>query len=100
MVLAMSDGIQGREFVLDASWQDRTGDLYFGGSNGVTAFLPGEVRPSVREPEFREVRYLVNGREVLGTALKNLTYQERITSRSNWLTVTFRIPAGIGTSTD
>lgn len=43
----IEDGIQGNEFSKNASWRDpSTGELYFGGVNGVTWFNPQEVLPN------------------------------------------------------
>ncbi|MCB0037214.1 MAG: response regulator, partial [Anaerolineales bacterium] len=46
----VTDGLQGNEFARTAAWQDQNGRIYFGGSNGVTAFYPDEVAPSSYEP--------------------------------------------------
>lgn len=38
-----SDGLQGNEFSLGASFKSKTGKMFFGGINGVTAFYPSEI---------------------------------------------------------
>ena len=38
-----TDGLQGNEFTRGAVFKDRRGKIFFGGTNGVTAFFPKEV---------------------------------------------------------
>lgn len=37
------DGLQGNEFMHGAFYKDRTGKIYFGGTNGITSFLPSSI---------------------------------------------------------
>ena len=38
------DGLQGNEFRTQAAWKSSDGTLYFGGSNGITAFNPRQIK--------------------------------------------------------
>lgn len=40
----MSDGLQGREFNENASFETRDGELWFGGPDGLNAFYPFEIK--------------------------------------------------------
>ncbi|HUO20622.1 MAG TPA: two-component regulator propeller domain-containing protein [Steroidobacteraceae bacterium] len=44
------NGLQGEEFQFGAYYQDRDGNLFFGGSNGFNAFAPSAVVPSPNPP--------------------------------------------------
>jgi ligand-binding sensor domain-containing protein/signal transduction histidine kinase/CheY-like chemotaxis protein len=39
-----SDGLQGNEFTRSAHFKAADGELFFGGINGITHFLPGDIR--------------------------------------------------------
>jgi len=47
----VSNGLQGREFNLGASYQSRSGELFFGGLNGFNAFVPDRIRQLSQAPE-------------------------------------------------
>lgn len=38
------DGLQGKEFFWGAGWKSRSGELFFGGSNGFNAFFPLQIQ--------------------------------------------------------
>jgi hypothetical protein len=38
------DGLQGNEFNLDAAFRDKSWEMFFGGINGVTSFIPSEIQ--------------------------------------------------------
>ncbi len=46
-----SDGLQGREFNANASYKDKSGQLFFGGANGFNAFYPNEIQLNKLKPE-------------------------------------------------
>jgi signal transduction histidine kinase/ligand-binding sensor domain-containing protein/CheY-like chemotaxis protein len=74
---SLKDGLQSNEFIDDAGYYDEeTGKLYFGSSNGYTMFLPGTIKPDLTLPRttLTELQILnkpvelaqeVNGRIVL-----------------------------------
>jgi ligand-binding sensor domain-containing protein/signal transduction histidine kinase/DNA-binding response OmpR family regulator len=37
------DGLQGNEFTMGAACQSESGELFFGGTGGVTSFMPGKI---------------------------------------------------------
>ncbi|GAA0858042.1 hypothetical protein GCM10009114_26170 [Aliiglaciecola litoralis] len=45
-----SHGLQGNEFNQGAFYKSRDGKLYFGGTNGVTAFYPSKIAPNQHVP--------------------------------------------------
>lgn len=44
-----SDGIQGNEFTHGAFFKGHKGDLFFGGTNGITFFTPHKIEPIVND---------------------------------------------------
>jgi ligand-binding sensor domain-containing protein/two-component sensor histidine kinase len=45
-----SDGLQGNQFYWGASFKGTTGELFLGGTNGVTAFLPSNLKDNLHVP--------------------------------------------------
>lgn len=41
--LSITDGIQGKEFNNNASYKNKNGELFFGGTNGLNSFYPDDV---------------------------------------------------------
>lgn len=46
-----TDGLQGREFTVNAALKTNTGELVFGGSHGFNIFDPLSIHPNIDEPE-------------------------------------------------
>ena len=46
----LNDGLQGREFNTGAYFKDTDGTLYFGGTNGLTSFQPGQITDNPLPP--------------------------------------------------
>lgn len=46
----MGDGLQGNEFMPGAAYQDESGQMFFGGINGLTVFYPDEIRDNPYVP--------------------------------------------------
>ncbi|MFA6246989.1 MAG: hybrid sensor histidine kinase/response regulator transcription factor, partial [Mucilaginibacter sp.] len=44
------DGLQGREFTMNAAYKTRSGELIFGGGNGFNIFKPANLRTSKNSP--------------------------------------------------
>ncbi|NJC27627.1 sensor histidine kinase [Neolewinella antarctica] len=59
----LADGLQGTEYIANASITGSDGRLYFGGSHGVNTFLPGHVSPSLPANHVRIVNTFVNGQK-------------------------------------
>jgi ligand-binding sensor domain-containing protein/signal transduction histidine kinase len=47
----IEDGIQGNVFNPDAYYLSRTGEMYFGGTNGITSFFPDSIYDSPVRPQ-------------------------------------------------
>lgn len=56
----VSDGLQGNEFNTGAYSKSSTGELFFGGLNGVNAFFPSSIRDNIYIPPvvFTELKFL------------------------------------------
>ncbi|MFO7526411.1 MAG: two-component regulator propeller domain-containing protein [Ignavibacteriaceae bacterium] len=56
----VSDGLQGNEFNTFAYAKSRTGELFFGGLNGVNAFFPSNIRDNIYIPQvvITELKFL------------------------------------------
>ena len=39
----VSDGLQGNDFVWGSAFKSQDGELFFGGTNGLTAFYPSQI---------------------------------------------------------
>lgn len=50
-IFTVADGLQGNEFNQKAAFKSRDGKLYFGGSNGFNAFLPGNLLINQNPPK-------------------------------------------------
>jgi diguanylate cyclase (GGDEF)-like protein len=59
-----SHGLQGNEFNNGASFKAANGEMYFGGTNGVTAFFPDSIKPNVHAPPVVMTRFLKMNQEV------------------------------------
>ncbi len=56
----VSDGLQGNEFNTGAYSKSSSGELFFGGLNGVNAFFPSDIRDNIYIPPvvFTELKFL------------------------------------------
>jgi ligand-binding sensor domain-containing protein/signal transduction histidine kinase/DNA-binding response OmpR family regulator len=50
-IFTVADGLQGNEFNQKAAFKSRDGKIYFGGSNGFNAFLPGNLITNQNPPK-------------------------------------------------
>ncbi len=46
----LKDGLQGLEYVGGASYKSRSGEMFFGGLNGMNGFFPGEIKDNPHKP--------------------------------------------------
>ncbi|MBK1876059.1 hybrid sensor histidine kinase/response regulator [Pelagicoccus mobilis] len=58
------DGLQGNQYFIDASCKARDGTLYFGGTNGLSAFDPKDLVPNPVLPNVRIDRISLSGQEL------------------------------------
>ena len=59
-----SDGLQGNEFTRGATYQSPTGRIFFGGTNGITTFIPEDIVNSMSLPAARIVSFNISGKPV------------------------------------
>lgn len=59
-----SDGIQGKSFSEMASFQNKKGQLFFGGKNGVSYFVPEEIIPNKHVPKMAFTQFSVYNKPV------------------------------------
>lgn len=75
-----SDGLQSNEFVSNACNRTRSGDLYFGGVNGLTAFNPAEIVENALPPPVSLTMLRVFNdpypADLTGKRTINLSYQQ------------------------
>lgn len=92
-----SDGLQGSEFTRGAVFQSENGQIFFGGTGGITCFTPEEITNTIPEPrllitDFQISNHSVNrntlsgGKPIINTALTEAA-DFRLSYRDN----TFRI---------
>lgn len=58
------DGLQSNEFSKCSSFADKTGNLYFGGTDGVTYFNSNNLKYSTRKPDIKLVGLYINNKSV------------------------------------
>lgn len=77
-----SDGLQEDEFNTNSYFQGRTGDLLFGGINGITIFRPSSLLESKKLPEIKLLDLKVNNKSVAvepaGLLPKSIEYLPRL----------------------
>lgn len=67
------DGLQSNEFNAGAYLVDQNGMLFFGGSNGISAFFPEEIQDSTYKPPVVYTRLMQDGEDILeDQSLENL----------------------------
>ena len=59
-----SHGLQGNEFSAGSSFKSQQGHLFFGGTNGATAFLPADIKPNPHQPPVVLTNFLKLNQEV------------------------------------
>ncbi len=60
----VSDGLQGNEFNGGAKYRSASGEMFFGGTNGLSAFLPSLLKDNPFPPEVVITRFEVFNKEV------------------------------------
>ncbi|WP_052328424.1 hybrid sensor histidine kinase/response regulator transcription factor [Segatella paludivivens] len=59
-----NDGLQSTEFVRNSSFADNKGNVYFGGSDGVTYFNVNTLKLHTKKPEIKLVGFYINDKSV------------------------------------
>jgi signal transduction histidine kinase/ligand-binding sensor domain-containing protein/DNA-binding response OmpR family regulator len=95
----MNDGLQGKEFSETAAWGGSDGTLWFGGTEGLNAFIPQEIKVDPSQPvlAFTGLRIdnipvtygeIINGRVLLDKPVYN-TREVVLKYRENSFTIDF-----------
>lgn len=74
-----NDGLQSTEFVRSSSFADKKGNVYFGGSGGVTYFNVNTLKLFTRKPKIKLVGFYINDKPV-NVGMKSGSYS--ITSKA------------------
>lgn len=59
-----SDGLQGNEFTRGAFFRSPEGEIFFGGVNGITSFVPEKITISPQKPEILITDFIVSGKSI------------------------------------
>ncbi|MEO6882763.1 MAG: two-component regulator propeller domain-containing protein [Bacteroidia bacterium] len=71
----VNDGLQGKEFNQGAYFKGKSGELFFGGVNGVNSFFPNKIKGNEHIPLVYITSYKLFGKEaVLDTAISSKKY--------------------------
>lgn len=61
---SVDDGLQGNEFSKNVGYTALDGEIFFGETNGITAFNPAQIAFSTKKPEIRVVGFNIHNRFV------------------------------------
>ena len=92
------DGILSKEFNYNASYKDQAGNLYFGGSNGLTVFDPAEIQPNRFVPkviisDLKLFNQSVYGKKSDLQLEKEVAYLEKLLLNYDQNVITFQFTA-------
>ncbi len=59
------DGLQGNEFMRRASFKAQDGKMFFGGTGGITAFYPSEIKERNLSRDIYLTRFYISGKPVI-----------------------------------
>jgi signal transduction histidine kinase/CheY-like chemotaxis protein len=69
------DGLQGNEFIKRSAYKNKTGYMYFGGSNGYTRFHPDSIKDNTIVPKIIITNFLIFNKQVANLQIDS-TYLE------------------------
>ena len=100
-VYTKNDGLQSKQFIPNAYFKSKEGEMYFGGINGYNSFLPDKIRDSRYSPEihFSSLRIgnknIMPGEKVSGKVMINdiISRAAKITIAPNVQTITLTFDA-------
>ena len=84
--LSVTDGLQSNEFNGNASFKSNSGELFFGGINGLNAFYPQEIDKMASDTKVLFDTFYINNKEY-----KNLD-NKKLSKDSNSITIKFFAP--------
>lgn len=58
------DGLQGNEFTRGAAFKASNGEMFFGGTNGITSFYPSEITDSISKPRLTISDFQIFGKSI------------------------------------
>jgi len=67
---SISDGLQGLNFITNASYQGKSGKIYFGGYRGFNVFYPDSIKKNYYVPPVRLTQVLINDNKASTIQLK------------------------------
>ncbi|MCQ2203742.1 MAG: response regulator [Bacteroidales bacterium] len=80
------DGIETSEFGYRSSYRSSDGQLFFGGTDGITFFTPGIISNKRQQPIIRLVDFYINGQRVLPSTLSGKYKVKSSTTEDSTLT--------------
>ena len=83
----VQDGLQGSEFNPGASFQSKTGEMFFGGSRGFNSFYPRQVRSNPNIPPIVITNFSTLDRSVQRDITSNASFE--LTSRDYFIAFEF-----------
>jgi ligand-binding sensor domain-containing protein/signal transduction histidine kinase len=72
----VSDGLQSNEFNIGASFKSKTGELFFGGINGLNRFFPGNSKDDKQPPKVVITNLLLLNKSVPIVSIANQTTEK------------------------
>lgn len=95
---SVTDGLQSNQYLSNSTLRLSTGELLFGGINGISAFLPGEIKSNRIIPQVQFIDFLINSKRVpIGTADSpsqiHINESRNITLKYDQAYVTFKFAA-------
>ena len=83
---SVTDGLQGNEFNGNSAYKSKSGELFFGGVNGLNTFYPKEIIKSDKKPKIIFDSFIINNKEYTNIDKINLS------EGTNTLTIKFFTP--------
>jgi ligand-binding sensor domain-containing protein/serine phosphatase RsbU (regulator of sigma subunit) len=89
----VADGTQGREFNRNSAYRNRSGEIFFGGTQGLNRFRPENVRDNPFLPPVAISRFTVGAREVIPDETERTISYEENSIRIEYVALDFTLPA-------
>jgi ligand-binding sensor domain-containing protein/signal transduction histidine kinase len=83
------DGLQGLEFNINSTFKNSRGEIYFGGTNGLTKFNPVEIRDNPNLPGVSIIAFYKMGKPVMSFSQILKTETVTLSSSENFFTFEF-----------
>ncbi|MGB8952034.1 MAG: two-component regulator propeller domain-containing protein [Candidatus Aminicenantales bacterium] len=87
----VTDGIQGNEFNGGSCYKSRSGEMFFGGINGLTSFFPENIRDNPHIPPIAITDFLIFNKSVrIGKGEKGETFLAKAISETSEINLSYR----------